>query len=103
MGFGFVFAQSQAADGHAPSPSLAKTPKSLAAERLQFFFKRSGRFGVTLLSATPWSLRRGGEERPASDFGAVDLWGAEGAIFFRDGGGFGGASLREMSGTVYLE
>jgi hypothetical protein len=31
LGFGFVFAQSQAACGHAPSLSLAKTPKFLAA------------------------------------------------------------------------
>jgi len=43
LGFGFVFAQSQAAEGHAPSLSLAKTPKSPAAERLQFFFKRSNK------------------------------------------------------------
>jgi hypothetical protein len=40
LGFGFVFAQSQAATG-APSLSLAKTPKFLAAEWPQYFFKRS--------------------------------------------------------------
>jgi hypothetical protein len=43
LGFGVVFAQSQAAGGHAPSLSLAKTPKFLAAERLHYFFKRSVR------------------------------------------------------------
>jgi hypothetical protein len=41
LGFGFVFAPSQAAAGMFLRSSLAKTPKSLAAERLQFFFKRS--------------------------------------------------------------
>jgi hypothetical protein len=41
LGFGFVFAQSQALCGHAPSLSLAKTPKLLAAAWLRFFFKRS--------------------------------------------------------------
>jgi hypothetical protein len=41
LGFGFVFAQSQAAAGMFLRSSLAKTPKSLAAERPQFFFKRS--------------------------------------------------------------
>jgi hypothetical protein len=38
--FGFVFAQSQALLGMLLRSSLAKTPKSLAAARLQFFFKR---------------------------------------------------------------
>jgi hypothetical protein len=41
LGFGFVFAQSQALYGHAPSLSLAQTPKSLAAARLQYFLKSS--------------------------------------------------------------
>jgi hypothetical protein len=51
LGFGFVFApayarlrrgkQSQAAMGMFLHSSLAKTPKLLAAARLQFFFKRS--------------------------------------------------------------
>ena len=40
LGFGFVFAQSQAAKSMLLRLSLAKTPKSLAAERLQFFLKR---------------------------------------------------------------
>jgi hypothetical protein len=41
LGFGFVFAQSQAATGMLLRSSLAKTPKSLAAAGLQHFFKRS--------------------------------------------------------------
>jgi hypothetical protein len=47
LGFGFVFAQSQGLGSHAPSLSLAKNTKSpcgrppLAAERLQYFLKRS--------------------------------------------------------------
>jgi hypothetical protein len=45
LGFGFVFAQSQAAAGmllRSASPNMrAWPPKFLAAERLQFFFKRS--------------------------------------------------------------
>jgi hypothetical protein len=41
LGFGFVFAQSQGVGSHAPSLSLAKTPKSLAAAWLHYFLKRS--------------------------------------------------------------
>jgi cobalt-zinc-cadmium efflux system membrane fusion protein len=41
LGFGFVFAQSQAPKGTFLRSSLAKTPKFLAAAWLQFFFKRS--------------------------------------------------------------
>jgi hypothetical protein len=40
LGFGFVFAQSQATAGMLLRSSLAKTPKFLAAELLQYFFKR---------------------------------------------------------------
>jgi hypothetical protein len=43
LGFGFVFTQSQAALGMLLRSSLAKTPKSLAAAWLQFFFKYSKR------------------------------------------------------------
>jgi predicted GH43/DUF377 family glycosyl hydrolase len=56
LGFGFVFAPAFAKAtarhavtgrcGHAPSLSLPKTPKFLAAERLRFFFKRSGRKSI---------------------------------------------------------
>jgi hypothetical protein len=42
LGFGFVFAQSQAALGMLLRSSLAKTPKFLAAEWLNYFFKHSG-------------------------------------------------------------
>jgi hypothetical protein len=52
LGFGFVFAQSQAAAGMFFRSSLAKTPKSLAAERLQFFFKRSIAPNERIIS--PW-------------------------------------------------
>jgi hypothetical protein len=41
LGFGFVFAQSQAAAGMFIRSSLAKNPKFLAAAWLLFFFKRS--------------------------------------------------------------
>jgi hypothetical protein len=41
FGFWLRFRSVTGRCGHAPSLSLAKTPKSLAAERLQFFFKRS--------------------------------------------------------------
>jgi len=41
LGFGFVFAQSQAALGMLLRSSLAKTPKFLAAEWLHYFLKRS--------------------------------------------------------------
>jgi len=43
LGFGFVFARSQATAGMLLHSSLAKTPKFLAAAWLQFFFKRSSR------------------------------------------------------------
>jgi len=41
LGFGFVFAQLQATLSLLLRSSLAKTPKFLAAERLQYFFKSS--------------------------------------------------------------
>jgi len=41
LGFGFVFAQSQAAAGMLLHSGLAKTPKFPAAKRPQFFLKRS--------------------------------------------------------------
>jgi len=40
LGFGFIFAQSQATAGMLLCSSLAKTPKFLAAEWPQYFFKR---------------------------------------------------------------
>jgi hypothetical protein len=53
LGFGFVFAQSQAATGMFLRSSLAKrtraSPKFLAAAGLQFFFKRSGVFVFQLI------------------------------------------------------
>jgi hypothetical protein len=58
LGFGFVFAsafaeaspdrQSQALYGHAPSLSLAKTPKSLAAAWLRHLFKCSSPLGPSI-------------------------------------------------------
>jgi hypothetical protein len=40
LAFGFVIAQSQAATGLLLRSSLAKSQKFLAADRLQYFFKR---------------------------------------------------------------
>jgi hypothetical protein len=42
FGFWLCFRSVTGRVGHAPSLSLAKTPKSLAAARPQYFFKRSG-------------------------------------------------------------
>jgi hypothetical protein len=50
FGFWLRFRSATGHYGHAPSLSLAKTPKSLAAERPQFFFKRSQ---TERLSLTP--------------------------------------------------